>query len=62
VGAAGPIPVGKVRRRRDADCLPPSGAEGKNEQELYFISHPRMSTVCSATTLLQVREQWVVRI
>jgi hypothetical protein len=38
MGTGGPFPGGKAWPGRDADHSPPSGAEVKNEQELYLLS------------------------
>jgi hypothetical protein len=38
MGTGGPFPEGKAQQGRDADHSPPSTAEVKNEQELYFLS------------------------
>jgi hypothetical protein len=38
MGTGGPFPGGKARHGRAADHSPPSGAEVKNEQELYLLS------------------------
>jgi hypothetical protein len=39
MGTGGSFPGGKAQPGRDADHLPPSSAEVKNEQELYLLSH-----------------------
>jgi hypothetical protein len=43
----GPFPGGKTRPGRDADHSPPSSAEVENELQLYLLSPPSASMVCS---------------
>jgi hypothetical protein len=50
MGTGGPFPGGKVRPQRDADHLPPSSAEVKNEWELYLLS-PQAPSWCVAGQL-----------
>jgi hypothetical protein len=45
VGTGGPLPGSKARQGRDADHLPHSSAEVKNEQELYLLSLKRLHGV-----------------
>jgi hypothetical protein len=53
MGIRGPFPGGKARPGRDADHLPPSSAEVKNQQELYLLSP--LSAFVASTEYLSIK-------